>query len=238
MPETEDLANRPWLIGLVACALHREAIAVRAVLGARGLKWRSVPAGRATESWTCVTGSDTLAVVVSGPGAERARQAASFWMPRARQVVVLGAGPSTGLVRPPAVVLDGDPRLRLRAGQGVPAGVEVLDGRIGHVEAHVHTGYAWESLAAAGYASVSAQLDPWREAAAAVGGTVLVCHGVHEQVEAPERLVTAAARDDRGWGQLEALVQPGMRRLREVAAGVTDAAAHCAVAAVLGPARN
>src|SRR5207237_466992 len=120
-----------------------------------------------------------------------------------------------GLVRPPAVVLDGDPRLRLRAGQGVPAGVEVLDGRIGHVEAHVHTGYAWESLAAAGYASVSAQLDPWREAAAAVGGTVLVCHGVHEQVEAPERLVAAAARDDRGWGQLEALVQPGVRRLRE-----------------------
>ena len=235
MPETQDLATRPWLIGLVACALHREAMAVKGALAERGLKWSSVPAGRATESWTCVTGSGTLAVVVSGPGAERARQAASFWMPRAREVVVVGAGPSTGLVRPPVVVLDGDARLRLRAHDGAPAGVEVLDGRVGHVEAHVHTAYAWESLAAAGYASVSAQLDPWREAAAAVGGTVLVCQGVHDQVEAPERLVVAAGRDDGGWGRLETLVQPGVRRLREVAAPVTGAAARCAVAAVLGP---
>jgi hypothetical protein len=237
VPETQDLATRPWLIGLVACALHREAMAVKAVLGERGLKWSSVPAGRASESWTCVTGSGTLAVIVSGPGAERARQAASFWMPRAREVIVLGAGPATGLVRPPAVVLDGDARLRLRAHEGVPAGVEVIDGRVGHVEARVHTAYAWESLATAGYASVSAQLDPWREAAAAVGGTVLVCHGVHDQLEAPERLVAAAARDDGGWGRLETLVQPGVRRLREAAAGVTGAAARCAVAAVLGPAR-
>src|SRR4029077_17697048 len=161
----------------------------------------------------------------SGPGAEPARQAASFWMPRGRQVVVLGAGPSTGLVRPPAVVLEGEAWLRIRARGGATAGVEVLDGRVGHVEAAVHTAQAWESLAAAGYASVSAQLDPWREAAAAVGGPVLVCPGVHDQVEAPERLVAAAASDDRGWGQLEALVQPGVRRLREVAAGVTGAAA-------------
>jgi hypothetical protein len=234
VPETQDLATRPWLIGLVSCALHREALAVRAALAERGLKWSSVPAGRATESWTCVTPSGTLAVVVSGPGAERARQAASFWMPRAREVVVVGAGPSTGLVPPPAVVLDGDPRLRIRAREGAPAGVEALDGRVGHVEAHIHSASAWESLAAAGYASVSAQLDPWREAATAVGGTVLVCQGVHDQVEAPERLVAAANRDDGGWGRLETLVQPGVRRLRGLAAGVTEAAARCAVAAVLG----
>lgn len=235
MPETQDVATRPWLIGLVACALHREAIAVRAALGGRGLTWSSVPAGRASESWTCVTDAGTLAVVVSGPGAERARQAASFWMPRARQVIVLGAGPSTGLVRPPAVVLDGDARLRIRAREGATPGVEVVDGRIGHVEAHVHSVYAWESLAAAGYASVTAQLDPWREAAIAVGGTLLVCQGVHDQPEAPERLVAAASRDDRGWGRIGTLVQPTVRRLREAGAGVTDAAAHCAVAAVLGP---
>jgi hypothetical protein len=237
VPETRDLATQPWLSGLIACGLHREAMAVRGALAARGLRWSSVPAGRAAEAWTCVTGSGTLAVVVSGRGAEPARQAASFWMPRGRQVVVLGAGPSTGLVRPPAVVLEGEPWLRIRAREGATAGVEVLDGRVGHVEAAVHTAQAWESLADAGYASVSAQLDPWREAAAAVGGTVLVCHGVHDQLEVPERLLTAAARDDRGWDRVGALVQPGVRRVRSAAGGVTEAAARCAVAAVLGPAR-
>jgi hypothetical protein len=235
VPETEDLATRPWLIGLIACALHREAIAIRTVLGERGLRWSSVPAGRATESWTCVTDSGALAVAVSGAGAERARQAASFWMPRARQLVVLGAGPSTGLVRAPAVVLEGDARLRIRAREGAPAGVEVVDGRVGHVEAPIHSAYAWESLAAAGYASVSAQLDPWREAAAAVDGTFLVCQGVHDQPQAPERLIAAAAADDRGWGRVGTLVKPGVRRLREAAAGVLEAAARCAVAAILGP---
>jgi hypothetical protein len=237
VPETDDLANQPWLSGLVACALHREAMAVRAALAARGLKWSSVPAGRAAEAWTCVTGSGTLAVVVSGPGAEAARQAASFWMPRGRQLVVLGTGPATGLVRPPAVVLEGDAWLRIRAREGAPAGVEALDGRIGHVEAPVRSALAWESLAAAGYASVSAQLDPWREAAAAVGATTLACQGVHDQPEAPERLLAAAARDDRGWDRVGALVQPGIRRVRGAAAGVTEAAAQCAVAALEGAAR-
>ncbi len=236
MPETQDLATQPWLSGLIACALRREALAVRAVLGARRLKWSSVPAGRAGEAWTCVTGSGTLAVVVSGPGAEAARRAASFWMPRARQVVVLGVGPATGLARPPAVVLDGDPRLRFRARDGGAAGAEVVDGRVGHVEMPVRSPQAWESLAGAGYASVSAELDPWREAAAAVGGTVLVCQGIHEQIDAPERVLVAAHRDDRGWARLESVVQPGVRRAREVASAVADAAAHCAVAAILGPA--
>ncbi|MDB5064307.1 MAG: hypothetical protein JWM18_741 [Chloroflexi bacterium] len=236
MPETQDLATQPWLCGLIACALRREAFAVRAELGARRLRWSSVPAGRAGEAWTCATGSGTLAVVVSGPGAEQARQAASFWMPRARQLVVLGAGPATGLVRPPAVVLDGDPRLRLRARDGGAAGVEVVEGRVGQVEMPIRSAQAWESLAGAGYATVSAELDPWREAARAVGGTVLVCLGVHEQLEAPERVLAAAHRDDRGWARVGSAVQPGIRRVREAAAGVTDAAARCAVAAVLGPA--
>ncbi|HEV7466374.1 MAG TPA: hypothetical protein VGP96_08730, partial [Candidatus Dormibacteraeota bacterium] len=152
------------------------------------------------------------------------------------QLVVLGAGPATGLVRPPAVVLDGDPRLRLRARDGGAAGVEVVDGRVGQVEMPIRSAQAWESLAGAGYAAVSAELDPWREAAAAVGGTVLVCLGVHEQLEAPERVLVAAHRDDRGWARVGSVIQPGIRRVREAAAGVTDAAARCAVAAVLGPA--
>lgn len=235
MPQAADLAIQPWLIGLIACGLHREAMAVRAVLGARGLRWSSVPAGRAAEAWTCVTSTGTLAVSVSGPGAEAARQAASFWMPRARQVVVVGAGAATGVVRPPAVVMDGDGRLRIRAREGATPGVDVVDGRVGHVEAPVRSLVAWESLAAAGYAAVSAQIDPWREAAAAVGGQVLVCMGVHDQVEAPERVLVAAAHDDRGWGRVGALVQPGVRRAREAGAAVTEAAARCAVAAVLGP---
>lgn len=236
MPESNDVATRPWLGGLIACALHREAMAVRTVLGARRLRWSSVPAGRATEAWTCVTGSGTLAVVVSGPGAEAARRAASFWMPRARQLVVLGAGPATGLVHPPAVVLDGDPRLRIRARDGGGAGSDVVDGRVGQVETPIRSAQAWESLAAAGYATVSAELDPWREAAAAVGGTVLVCQGVHQQLGAPERVLAAAAREDRGWARVGSAVQPGVRRVREAAAGVTEAAARCAVAALLGPA--
>jgi hypothetical protein len=83
---------------------------------------------------------------------------------------------------------------------------------------------------------VSAEVDPWREAAIAVGGTALVCLGVHEQLEAPGRVLVAAHRDNRGWARVESMVQPGVRRVREAAAGVTDAAARCAVAAVLGPA--
>ena len=67
--------------------------------------------------------------------------------------------------------------------------------------------------------------------------TVLVCQGVHDQLEVAERLLTAAARDDRGWDRVGTLVQPGIRRVRGAAAAVTEAAAHCAVAAVLGPAR-
>jgi hypothetical protein len=234
VPETDELATRPWLIGVIACALHREALAVRAALSARRLRWSSVPAGRAAEAWTCVTGDGTLAVVVSGPGAESARQAASFWMPRGRQVVVLGAGAATGLVRPPAVVLDGDARLRIRARQGAPAGMEVVDARVGQVEAAIHSQQAWESLAVAGYAAVSAEVDPWREAAAAVGGQVLACQGIHEQIEAPGRVLVAAGRDDRGWSRLGTLAQPGVRRVREAAAPVVEAASGCAVAAVLG----
>jgi hypothetical protein len=133
------------------------------------------------------------------------------------------------------VVLDGDARLRIRAREGAPGGVDVVDGRVGHVEAAIHSAYAWQSLAAAGYAAVNAQLDPWREAVAAVGGTVLVCQGVHDQPDAPQSLVAAAAADDRGWGRVGTLVQPAVRRLREAAAGVTEAAARCAVAAILGP---
>jgi hypothetical protein len=87
----------PWLSGLLACPLGVDADAVRAALHARGLKTRSVPAGRAKGAWTCVTDRGTLAVIISGKGAEAARQAASFWMPRARWVVLAQAGPGTGL---------------------------------------------------------------------------------------------------------------------------------------------
>lgn len=238
MPETQDLATQPWLCGVVACTLHRDAMAVRTALGARGLRWSSVPAGRAAEAWTCVTDAGTLAVVVSGPGAERARLAASFWMPRGRLVVVLGTGPATGLVRPPAVVLDGDARLRIRAREGAGTSVEVVDGRIGQVEAPIRSAQAWESLAAAGFASVSAELTPWREAAAAVGGVTLVCQGVHEPVAVAERVLVASAHDDRGWARVGGLVQPALRRVREVSAGVGEAAASCAVSAVLGRMRG
>jgi hypothetical protein len=240
VPDPDDLATRPWLLGLVACALHREALAVRAALRVRGLRWSSVPAGRAAQAWTCVTDAGTLAVVVSGPGAERARQAASFWMPRSRELVLVGAGPGSGLVRAPAVVLDGDPRLRGRARAGAGHGVDVVDGRVGHVEAAVRTAQAWQSLAGAGYAAVSAQLRPWAEAAAAVGGTMLVCQGVRVDLELPERVLAAAADDVTAWSRLAHRLSPrhrgARRRLEAASAPVLDAAAGCAVAALLGPA--
>jgi hypothetical protein len=238
VPDPEDLATRPWLRGLVACALHHEAMAVRGALHARGLRWSSVPAGEAVEAWTCVTDAGTLAVVVSGPGAERARAAASFWMPRSRELVVVGAGRGTGLVRPPAVVLDGDARLRRRAESGASPAVEVIGGRVGHVEAPVRSAQAWESLAAAGYAAVTSQLQPWREAAAAVGAPMLVCQGVPAGAEASE--APGAGDQEAGHGGRAGLARllPGRRgahRLPGAAtAAVLEAAAACATAALLG----
>jgi hypothetical protein len=240
VPATQDLATRPWLRGLVACAVHREAIAVREALRARGLGWSSVPAGQAAEAWTCVTDAGTLAVVVSGPGAAKARAAASFWMPRSRELVVLGTGRGTGLVPPPAVVLDGDSRLRLRARAGASRAAEVADGRVGHVEAPVRTSQAWQSLAAAGYAAVTPQLQPWREAAAAMGAAVLVCHGVRAGAETGGDPDTPEAAASGAWARLSSLLRPGGRDARRVldasAAAVLEAAAACAAASLLSPA--
>jgi hypothetical protein len=239
VPAPPDQATRPWLLGVVACAVHREAVAVREVLRARELTWSSVPAGDAAEAWTCVTGAGTLAVVVSGPGAARARAAASFWMPRSRDLVVLGAGRGTGQVPPPAVVLDGDSRLRQRARSGAGTAVEVADGRTGHVDAPVRTPQAWESLAAAGYAAVTPQLRPWREAAAAVGASVLVCHGIRAGADIPGEPDAGEAATG-AWARLSSLLQPGARDIRRdldaSTVAVLEAAAACAVAALLGPA--
>src|SRR5258708_1697129 len=88
----------------VSVILHE----VPAALTARGLTTRSVPSGRAKLAWTCVEGDLTLAIAVSGHGAEAARLAAGFWMPRARRVISLGLAAETGLVSPPALVMAGD----------------------------------------------------------------------------------------------------------------------------------
>jgi hypothetical protein len=239
------VSSDPWLSGLLACALTVDAEAVRGALHARGLRTRSVPAGRAKGAWTCVTDRGTLAVVISGRGADAARQAASFWMPRARWLVLAEAGPGTGAAEPQQVVLDGDHDLKVLAQRGAAANqTPIHDGRVAAVPEPVLSQAARDTLAASGFAAWDANVDAWRQAASAVGGVTLVCHGVTTTVPDRERDlqqdVPEGATGRPWWRLAVACAVPGRRREQREADGrhreAVERAARCAVAALLGPA--
>jgi len=235
--------SEPWLSGLLACSLNVDAEAVRQVLHSRGLKTRSVPAGRAKGAWTCVTDRGTLAVVVSGHGAEAAQQAASFWMPRARWLVLAGAGPGTGLVDSGTVVLDGDHDLGVLAARGAPPTTPTQNSRVATVgEAEVgEAGRA--TLAASGYAAWDANIDTWRRAASAVGGVTLVAHGITSTAQAGHDLASEIQDGGTGrpwWRVALGWISPRTRAQQQRADDehkrAVSAAARCAVSALLGPA--
>jgi hypothetical protein len=238
------VTSDPWLSGLLACSLSIDAEAVRAALHARGLKTRSVPAGRAKGAWTCVTDRGTLAVVMSGKGVEAARQAASFWMPRARWLVLAEAGPGTGLASAGTVVLDGDHDLRVLAARGAPPTTNTEEARIAAVTEPVLGQAARDTLTASGFAAWDANVDAWRQAATAMGGVTLVCHGITTTQPDTERDLQQDVPDGatgRPWWRVAlAFALPAQRKARHTAdrrhAEAVRAAAACAVAALLGPA--
>jgi hypothetical protein len=245
--------TEPWLSGLVACSLSVDAEAVRTALHARGLRTRSVPAGRAKAAWTCVTDRGTLAVVVSGRGVDAARQAASFWMPRTRWLVVATAGPGTGLVEPGAVVLDGDHELAILASRGAPPDAPVPEAKVATVAEAALGEAARATLKAAGFAAWDPNIDTWRQAAQAVDGVTLVCHGLTADAtppnpQAPSPVppkppvlasdIAPGATARPWWRQALALLNPRIRAEQRAAdqahAQAIRRAADCAVAALLG----
>jgi hypothetical protein len=235
-------ATEPWLSGLVACPLTADAEAVRAILHARGLKTRSIPSGRAKGAWTCVTDRGTLAVVVGGMGQDANRDAASFWMPRARWLVLVTAGPGTGTTEPGTVVLDGDRELAVLAARGAPQGTTAT-AKIAGVAEPVLGPASRATLADQGYAAWDPNVDAWRQAAAAVSGAALVCQGITTVDPERDRDLLRDVPDGatgRPWWQTAlALINPSTRRRQKASdkrhADAVNAAARCAVAALLGP---
>jgi len=241
------MSSDPWLSGLLACSLADDAEAVRQALHARGLKTRSVPAGRAKGAWTCVTDRGTLAVVISGRGADAARQAASFWMPRARWLVLAGAGPGTGLAAEGTVILDGDHDLTALASRGAQQAqppITTSTGKVAAVPDAVLGPAARDTLAASGYAAWDPNVDAWRRAASAMGGVTLVCQGVTttrpDQEHDLQQDVPDGATGRPWWrATLRALLRSqrnGARQADRRHHDAVTAAARCAVAALLGPA--
>jgi hypothetical protein len=192
-----------------------------------------------------VTDRGTLAVVVSGRGQDAARQAASYWMPRARWLALAGAGPGTGLVDPGTVILDGDLELQTLAARGAPANTPTERAKVATVAEATLGETARATLASSGFAAWDAHVDTWRQAAKAMGGVTIVCHGV-----------TSTAANDQGHRDLQADVKPGgtgrtwwrtalgwlspstrreQRATDEQHRDAVRAAASCAVAALLGP---
>lgn len=237
------MTSEPWLSGLVACPLTADAEAVRAALHARGLKTRSVPAGRAKGAWTCVTDRGTLAVVVGGMGHDANRDAASFWMPRARWLVLVTAGPGTGTADPGTVVLDGDRELAVLAARGASGGTTTTQSRIASVAEPVLGPASRATLANQGYAAWDANVDAWRHAATAVRGAALVCQGITTNEPDTQRDLLRDVPDGATgrpwWRTALALISPTARRRQKDADRRHDsaiqAAARCAVAALLGP---
>jgi hypothetical protein len=238
--------TEPWLSGLLACSLSADAEQLRAALHARGLKTRSVPAGRAKAAWTCVTDRGTLAVVVSGRGAEAAREAASFWMPRARWLALATAGPGTAASTAPqadtenaTVILDGDHDLAILAARGAPAGTTTEEAKVATISERTIDPTARATLHQSGFAAWDPSVDTWRQAAQAIGGVVLVCHAVLPE-DAPDLAADipdgATARP--WWRSAPAILSPATRRRQQEADQVHQRAirraAHCAVAALLG----
>jgi hypothetical protein len=232
--------TEPWLSGLLACPLSADAEQLRAALHARGLKTRSVPAGRAKAAWTCVTDRGILAVVVSGRGQEAARQAASYWMPRARWLVLAEAGPGTDADQPPnTVVLDGDQELAILARRGAPEDTATTQARVAAVSDAALGLTARQTLHQAGFAAWDPGVDAWRQAAQAMGGVTLICHAVTPPT-APS--LTAEIPDGataRPWWRVAAATLSGKVREQQRAADeahkqAVARAARCAVAALLG----
>ena len=234
----------PWLSGLLACALTSDAEAIRHVLHSRGLKTRSVPVGRAKGAWTCVTDRGTLAVVVSGMGAEATRSAAGFWMPRARWLVYAGAGPGTGIAETGTVILDGDPELAVLAARGATQAIKTQQARVAQVAEPILGPAARETLSNSGFAAWDPNVGAWRDAAREMGGVTLVCLGVTTNDPEHERDllrdIPEGATGRPWWRVATAAMLPKARRQQQAAAGrhaeAIGAAAQCAVAALLGPA--
>jgi hypothetical protein len=235
--------TEPWLSGLLACSLSADAEQLRAALHARGLKTRSVPAGRAKAAWTCVTDRGTFAVVVSGRGAEAARQAASFWMPRARWLALVTAGPATTTTQPTTaqttVILDGDPELAILAQRGAPPDTTTQQAKVAAVRDAALGPAARQTLHEAGYAAWDPGVDTWRLAAQAVGGIVLIAHAVIPDT-APSLTgdIPDGATGRPWWRAVQAALSPTTRRKHHEADEAHEQAirraAHCAVAALLG----
>lgn len=231
--------TEPWLTGLLACSLTADAEQLRAALHARGLKTRSVPAGRAKAAWTCVTDRGTLAVVVSGRGAEAARDAASFWMPRARWLLLAEAGPATQTTPDATVILDGDPELAVLARRGAPEGTHIEQAKVAAVQEPQLGPTARETLAQAGFAAWDPNVDTWRQAVQAIGGVLLICHAVLP-ADAPTPLddIPPGGTARPWYRALPALLIPSARRKQREVDEAYKAAAHraagCAVAALLG----
>jgi hypothetical protein len=234
--------TEPWLSGLLACSLTVDAAQLRAALHARGLRTRSVPAGRAKAAWTCVTDRGTFAVVVSGRGADAARQAASFWMPRARWLALATAGPSTTQTQQGAnstVILDGDPELAILAQRGAPPGTVTQEGRVAAVRDAALGPAARQTLHEAGFAAWDPGVDTWRQAARAVGGIVLIAHAVIP--DSTPSLIAGIPDGATGrpwWRTAQAALSRTTRRRHDEADQAYEqairGAAHCAVAALLG----
>jgi len=231
--------TEPWLSGILACSLSADAEQLRAVLRARGLKTRSVPAGRAKQAWTCVTDRGTLAIVVSGRGQEAAQAAASFWMPRARWLVLAEAGPGTDLAQPNTVVLDGDPELAILAARGAPPGTTSQQAKVAAVQEADLGPTARQTLQEAGFAAWDPNVDTWRQATKAMGGVMLVCHAVTpEQAPSLNAEVPDGATARPWWRVAMATVSRTTRARQheadEVHRQAISRAASCAVAALLG----
>ncbi|HXA28388.1 MAG TPA: hypothetical protein VN193_06530 [Candidatus Angelobacter sp.] len=231
--------TEPWLSGLLACSLTADAEQLRAVLHGRGLKTRSVPAGRAKAAWTCVTDRGTLAVVVSGRGQEAARQAASFWMPRARWLAVAEAGPATTSTEPNTVILDGDRELTILARRGAPQDTSIEEAKVAAVRDASLGPAARQTLSEAGYAAWDPNVDTWRQAAQAIGGVVLVCHAVTpDHTPTLQQDIPEGATARPWWRTALAAVSPSrkaqQREADQAHQQAIQRAARCAVAALLG----
>jgi hypothetical protein len=232
--------TEPWLSGLLVCSLSADAEQLRAALHARGLKTRSVPAGRAKAAWTCVTDRGTLAVVTSGRGAEAARQAASFWMPRARWLAVAEAGPATtNDTQPNEVILDGDHDLAILARRGAPPDTPTREARIAAVRDATLGPAARQTLHEAGFAAWDPNVDTWRQAAQAVGGVLIICHAVTpDHTPSLNQDIQDGATTRPWWLTALALLSPTQkarqRQADEAHQQAITRAARCAVAALLG----
>jgi len=243
-PGSPPADRASWLAGLIAVGLSLEAAALKDALRARGLSWRSVPAGPARAAWTCATGGGTIAVVLSGRGPEAARRSAAFWSPRTRAIAVGGTAAATGLVSVPAVVVEGDsPLVAAALGQASRQGIEATAGRIATVSATSLSPQACASLAAAGFAAADGESGPWRQAAATLDLPLLACRGVVDRsvsVAETSSLIPPGRSSRSRWRTAALLlrhprVRTALRHHDQVVTAAARPALACALAALIGP---